>query len=237
MGQGAQGRGLQPFGPDIWIAAGDPVSVLGFAYPTRMAVMRLPGGGLVIWSPVALTEDLRASVAALGPVQHIVAPNTLHHLFIGDWARGFPAAKVHAAPGLRAKRADLAFDSDLGDAPHADWAGALEQAVIRGNAITTEVVFFHAASGTALFTDLLQSYPDDWFSGWRRAVARLDRMLEQPPAVPRKFRLAFTDRRAARAGIARVLGWPIERVLMAHGTPVTQDARAYLRSAFGWLTG
>ena len=105
------------------------------------------------------------------------------------------------------------------------------------NAIAPEVVLFHRASGTVLFTDLLQQMPRGWYRGWRALVAGLDGMTGPEPAVPRKFRLAFTDRRAARAGIARVLGWPIERVLMAHGTPVTQDARAYLRSAFGWLTG
>ena len=64
---------LKPFGPDIWIAEGPVVSAyLGFRYPTRMAVIRLPNaeggdGGLFIWSPVALTDELRAAVEALGP--------------------------------------------------------------------------------------------------------------------------------------------------------------------------
>ena len=40
-----------------------------------------------------------------------------------------------------------------------------------GNAITTEVVFFHARSGTVLFTDLVQQLPAHWFSGWRALVA------------------------------------------------------------------
>ncbi len=30
---------------------------------------------------------------------------------------------------------------------------------MRGNVITTEVVFFHVRSGTVLFTDLLQQLP------------------------------------------------------------------------------
>jgi hypothetical protein len=53
---------LTSFGPDIWISEGATVAVAGFQYPTRMAVMRLPGGGLFIWSPTRLSEDLRREV-------------------------------------------------------------------------------------------------------------------------------------------------------------------------------
>jgi len=51
--------------------------------------------------------------------------------------------------------------------------------------------------------------------------------------VPRKFRVAFVNRRAARDSLKQILAWPAEKVLMAHGTPIEQDARAYLRRAFG----
>jgi hypothetical protein len=107
---------------------------------------------------------------------------------------------------------------------------------MHGNIITTEVVFFHAKSGTVLFTDLIQQLPVNLISGWRAVVAKLDLMVEREPSVPRKFRYAFTNRRAARESLEHVLAWPAEKVLMAHGTPVEKDARAYLSRAFGWLT-
>jgi hypothetical protein len=228
---------LQQFGPGIWIADGtDLVAALGFHYPTRMAVIRLDNGDLVIWSPTALTEALRAAVDALGTVRHLVAPNALHHVFIGDWKGAWPGALLYAPPGLRAKRKDLAFDADLGDAPMPSWDGAIDQ-VMLANAIATEIVFFHRESGTVLFTDLLQQLPAGWFSGWRALIAKWDLMTGPEPAVPRKFRLAFTNRKAARAAVQRILAWPAEKVLMAHGTPVTKDARAFLARAFRWLTG
>jgi hypothetical protein len=62
-------------------------------------------------------------------------------------------------------------------------------------------------------------------------------MVGPEPSVPRKFRMAFANRRAARDSLECILAWPAEKVLMAHGTPVETDARAYLRRAFGWLTG
>lgn len=224
-----------PFGPDIWISDGGIVDVAGFRYPTRMAVMKLPGGGLFVWSPTALSEDLKREVDALGPVGCIIAPNSLHHLSIPAWKAAYPSAKLFAAPGLRKRRADIVFNDDLGDAPAPAWAGCIDQVIVRGNAITAEVVFFHRPSNTVLFTDLLQHFPKGWFSGWRGLIAKLDRMTASEPEVPQKFRVAFTDRKSARAALVRILAWPAEKVLMAHGAPVTTDGAAFLRRAFRWL--
>lgn len=227
---------IEAFADGLWLADGPVVQGAGgFRYPTRMALVRLADGGLFVWSPVALDDTLRAEVDALGPVTHIVAPNSLHHLFIADWAAAWPEARVHAAPGLAKTRPGLTFHATLGDTPDPAWAGTLDQAIMQGNAITTEAVFFHRPSGTVIVTDLIQHLPDDWFSGWRRLIAKWDRMTGPEPAVPRKFRLAFTNRKAARAARDRLLAWPAERLVMAHGAPVTEDAAGLIRRAFAWL--
>jgi hypothetical protein len=227
---------LREFGRDIWLADGPSVAVAGFHYPTRMAIIRSPDGSLFVWSPVQLTDSLRSAVDAIGRVRHIVAPNSLHHLFLGEWKRAYPGARLYAPPGLRKKRSDIGFDADLADAPSPDWAGAIDQVLVRGNLVTTEAVFFHTTSGTVFFADLLQQIPGHMASGWRAVVARLDLMVGPEPSVPRKFRLAFINRGAARESLARILAWPAERVVMAHGTPVEADAPAFLRRAFAWLT-
>jgi hypothetical protein len=136
---------------------------------------------------------------------------------------------------LRPRRADLDFDGDLGDTPSPEWGQDLDQVVVRGNAITTEVVFFHRRSGSVLFTDLIQQFRPGWFTGWRALVARLDLMVGAEPSVPRKFRVAFVDRKAARTALRRILEWPSNKVLMAHGVPVEDDARAFIARAFRWL--
>ena len=226
---------LQRFGPSIWISDGPEAVVAGFRYPTRMAVIRLSDGTLFIWSPVALSAPLRAAVDALGPVAHIVAPNALHHLHLGDWQAAYPAARLYAAPGLRAKRRDINFAAELGDTPPPDWATDIDQVAVRGNLITTEIVFFHHASATVLFTDLLQQFPPGWFGGWRALVARLDGMVGDEPRVPQKFRRAFVNRGAARVAIRRIIAWPAERLLAAHAPPVESGAQALVARAFAWL--
>ncbi|HWD29150.1 MAG TPA: DUF4336 domain-containing protein [Rhizomicrobium sp.] len=226
---------LQPFGEDIWLSEGSLAEVAGFRYPTRMAVIRLARDELFIWSPIALDDASRAEVAALGNVRYIVAPNSLHHLHIAQWQRAFPDAEAWAPPGLREKRKDIAFSGDLGDTPAPQWSTGIDQVAVPGNRITTEIVFFHSASRTVLFTDLIQHFEPGWFKGWRALVARLDLMTAPEPQVPRKFRVAFTDRKAARAALRRILAWPAEKVVMAHGAPVEQDGQAFLARTFGWL--
>ena len=228
---------LKSFGPEIWIVDGSQVSTGGFHYGTRVAVIRLSAGDLFIWSPVRLTEELRSQIDALGEVRHLVPPNSLHHLFVDDWRSAYPKASIYAPPRLRKKRKDIDFAGDLGNEPAAAWAGDIDQAVVPGCLITDEVVFFHRRSATVIFTDLIQQFPPGWFGGWREIVARLDLMVGGEPAVPRKFRSTFVNRRAARAALARIQAWPAEKVLMAHGTPVTRDGRAFIGRAFQWLTG
>ena len=228
-------QNLQPFGPEIWIADGPMASFYGFPYSTRMAVIRLSDGGLFVWSPVALSTALRAAVDALGPVRYLVSPNALHHLFLAEWTSAYPEARLYASPRLRRKRRDLSFNAELGDAPESAWAGDIDQVVLHGSFALTEIVFFHRHSRTALFADLIQNFPRGWFKGWRGVVARLGGIVAPHPSAPSDWRSSFVNRRAARAALARVLAWPIERVVIAHGVLPTAGGAAFVRRAFTWL--
>ena len=225
---------LHPFAPGLYVAEGPTVSFFSFAYPTRMAIVILPDG-LFAWSPIALTPELRREVDALGEVRWLVSPNKLHHLFLGEWKAAYPRARLYAPPGLRRKRKDLAFDADLGDAPDPAWAAEIDQVVVHGSFYLTKAIFFHRASGTAIVGDLIQSFPRDWFHGWRGVLARWGGIVAPSVGPPSDWRSSFLNRRAARAALARILAWPIERVLIAHGTPATSDGAAFIRRGFAWL--
>ena len=228
---------LQSFGPNIWLSDGAVVEALGFQLPTRMVVIRLPGDDLLVWSPTAFSENLRRQIDTFGSVRHLIAPNSLHHLFLQEWQEAYPQATLYAAPGLRERRRDLQIDVELTGQRLEAWSGEVDYVVVRGNRITTEAVFFHTRSRTALFTDLLQQYPPGWFRGWRASVARLNLIKGHEPAVPRTFRLAFTDRNAGRESLRQIMAWPSENVVIAHGAPVRHNGKASIAHAFLWLTG
>src|SRR3569623_96789 len=88
------GTMLEQVDEALWIAEGAIVSFFGAPYPTRSVIARLRTGELWIWSPVELTESLRAQVNGLGPVRHLVSPNKLHHLYLHDWKAAYPDAQL-----------------------------------------------------------------------------------------------------------------------------------------------
>lgn len=227
---------LKSFGDEIWTVDGPQIkAAAGFHYPTRMIIIRLADQSLFVWSPIEQTPELREAVNGIGEVRYLIAPNSLHHTYLMDWHHAYPLAKIYAAPGLLAKRKDIRFDGVLADTPNPEWAEQIDQVVMDGNAITKEVVFFHPKSSTVIFTDLLQQMPTDFYSGWRKFVAKLDLMTDDRPQVPRKFRLAFTKKDLARQALKKIQSWPAEQVLMAHGIPVEKDGKAFIDRAFAWL--
>ena len=144
---------------------------------------------------------------------------------------------IENSPRLRRKRQDLSFDAELSDTPEPGWAADIEQVVLRGSFALTEVVFFHRGTHTALFADLIQNFPRDWFKGWRGIVVRFGGIVAPNPGAPRDWRASFLNRRATRVALDRILAWPIERVVIAHGELPTADGAMFVRRAFAWLLG
>jgi hypothetical protein len=227
---------LKPFADELWIADGPVVPFLRvFPYPTRMAVVRLPNHELWVWSPIALETQLAREVEALGTVRHLVAPNKLHHLFLPEWRARFPEARLYGAPGLAAKRPDLAFDAELGDAPDPSWQDAFEQCVVRGSAFMDEVVFLHRASRTALVCDLVQRMDPSQARGPRGWLLRMWGLVGEDGGTPREWRASFRKRDAARAALEQMRGWRAERLVIAHGMCAEADADRVLGRALGWM--
>lgn len=226
---------LTAFGQDFYFVDGPAVSFHGFPYPTRMAIVRLTSGKTWVWSPIELTEELADAVDAVGPVAHIVSPNKLHHLALPAWKSRWPAASLHAPPGLARKMKGFRFDAELGDEADRRWSVDIDQVVFRGSFAMEEVVFFHRASRTAIFGDLIQRFPDSAVSGWKGMLMRLDDLVGPQGSTPREWRLSFLSREAARAARQKVLGWNPEQLLIAHGECVCGGATRVIEEALRWI--
>ena len=222
---------MRPLAADLWVAE-SPLRFLGLEVGARMTVIRLAGGGLLVHSPIAASAGLVAEVCALGPVAHLVAPNRLHHLFVGEWKRAFPEASLWVAPGLERKRPDLAITGVLGDAPERGWGDTVDQVCVAGVPWMNEVVFFHRPSATLVASDLAFNVGPS-SPPLTRTVFRASGIYGR--LSPTAFeRLLVRDRAAFRRSLERILAWPFERVVVAHGEVSERDGKAQLARGYAW---
>jgi hypothetical protein len=222
---------LRQLAEDLWVAE-RPQRFYGLPVGTRMTVIRLPGGRLLLHSPVALDAGLRAQLDGLGQVRYAVAPNRVHHLYAGDVATVYPGTRLWVGPGLERKRPDLAFEALLGDEPPAEWRDQVGQVFFRGRPYENEVVFFHRPSRTLILCDLAFNF------GPRSALPTrvLMGLLRSTGFGPSKLDpLLIRDRAAARESLERILAWDFDRVVVAHGDVLEHGGREALRSGYAWL--
>jgi hypothetical protein len=223
---------LRELAADIWIAE-RPQRFYGLEVGTRMTVMRLAGGNLLLHSPVVLDPELSAALDAIGRVRFAVAPNRVHHLYAGKVAEVYPDARLWVAPGLGRKRPDLAFAAVLGDEAPAEWKGEVDQVFFRGRPYENEVVFLHRASRTLIMCDLAFNFGPRAATPTRLLMKLLRSYGRFGPSTLDPW--LIRDRGAARQSLERILAWDFERVVVAHGEVLESGGRAALRQGYSWL--
>jgi hypothetical protein len=225
---------LRELVPNLVWTKDHPVRLAGARFLTRMTVMRLDGG-VCLHSPVEIDAATRSAIQRLGDVRAIIAPSTLHHLFVASAQRAFPAARSYAVEGLAKKRKDLHFDEVLGAQAPAFWSGQMDQVVI-GNRVMREVDFFHQASRTLVAVDLVENFRPQTpgTNAALRFSMRLFGMWGRPRPAP-ELRLFTRDRKAARLALERVLAWDFDRAVIAHGELLDRHPHEAIREAWRWV--
>ncbi len=211
-----------------------------YSYTHRAVVIRLNDDSLFILSPIQFTPDIRADIDQLGVVKYVVSPNHLHHLYMGDWSRAYPDAKLYASPRLASKRKDLTFYKTLStDTPEPEWSGQIDQCIFgSGNGWFDEIVFFHRASRTVVFTDMIMDFNEAIFSSISRVTTQWNQMYRH---TPRGAQLAHIfDRASLRDSLKTVRAWEPEYAIVAHSPWLCVEGKKQvvdlLDSAFDWLT-
>lgn len=230
---------LKPVADDLWIVDSGPLRIFGIGLPLRMTVIRLPGGDLLLHSPTQFTEGLKRELGAVGRIRHLIAPDVAHWTFLKAWQRACPDAITWAAPGLRergqVRRSGVRLDRDLTDEAPPEWAGEIEQAVVRGLGFT-EVDFLHKATRTLVMTDLIINLELQKLPVLARPALRLARMVAPDgEAAPYLRLIVGLKRNEASLAMSRLLSRHPERVIFAHGSWFERDGEAAARRSLRWL--
>jgi Domain of unknown function (DUF4336) len=145
------------------------------AVNVRMTVTKLSTGGLLVYNPIAPTDECVAFVRALGePVKYILLGTAAyeHKIFVSPFNRKFPKADVYVAPQQYAFPLPLPLPLlgifSKGTLRHDDagapWATDFEQKILAAPkfavaGLYTEAALFHKASRTVLVTDAVVQIP------------------------------------------------------------------------------
>jgi len=212
-----------------------PLRFAGMDIFGRMTLIRLNSGDLWVHDPFKIDAKLKSDIDQLGPVKFILAPGNFHHLFVSDFQQHYPNAETFLCPGLDKKRPDLKFDWILGNLPDHRWQTEINQVVIHGTKIISEVAFLHRESKTLILVDLLENIGDDyphntnlWLKFWWKVVFK---MWNNPKAAP-EYQMGWGDKKIVKECLQTILSWDFERIILAHGNLVEANAKAILTKAW-----
>ena len=228
---------LQQFATNIWIADGPNVRDFGFLFTTRMVIVKLSDGSLWISSPVSVPFNTLQRITELGSVRYLVAATPRHVWRLEAWHKLFPEAHLWAARRtlFTLDKAHLPLSSILGESPDQEWVEDLDQVAFKGNPLIEEVIFFHKQSRTVMLDDLIQIHPPVKGKVFRNAIFKLEGVTAPNGGVGLDMRLSFTKRTLARQSLEKVLSWDFDKLIIAHGTCIEKDAKAFVERAFRWL--
>ena len=217
----------------------------------------MSSGALAVFSPTALTAEVRESVNGLGGnVAYLAALDFEHHVFLGEWHKAFPSAKVLGPEGLAEKRATqkneaVPFHSAFTESNKSSMA--IDEAFDRdfeyeyvGGHGNKELVFNFKPERTMIEADLMFNLPaTEQYSrsGAKATDGFLTRlfggiMSTTGDAVWQKRFLWYVASSKARpsfdGSIQRIAKWDFDRIIPCHGDVIETGGKAVFNKVFAW---
>ncbi|KAL9043648.1 MAG: hypothetical protein Q9214_003172 [Letrouitia sp. 1 TL-2023] len=220
--------------------------------------VRLQSGALAVISPTALTPEVRSTIDSLGgQVSYLAAPDFEHHIYISEWARAFPAAKILGVEGLPEKRekspetAGTKFTHVFTAANRAtlkvddEFDREFDYEYVPSHA-NKELVFCHRPDKTLIQADLFFNLPANeqyskttekatdglatrFFTGFQNTVGK---------ATWQKrfiwYVASSANRKDFAESVRKIEGWDFDRIVPCHGDVIEQGGKGVFRKVLEW---
>ena len=215
---------LQELDEGILTVTGTITMPLG-NFPRRMTVVRLTGGGTVVYSAVALQEADMSRIESLGPPTFMVVPGSHHRLDAGIWKRRYPAITVVAPPGARADVEEVVSvdaTSDVFDDPDVRFI------IVRGTGQREAALMVTRSGDKTLVTNDVIAHVAHPEGLGAKVMARLMGFGVKHPQVPGVIqRMVVEDKRALAAQFRE---WSsdehLRRIIVSHGDIIHEPQEA-----------
>ncbi|KAF2456321.1 hypothetical protein BDY21DRAFT_346781 [Lineolata rhizophorae] len=222
----------------------------------RGTLVKLPSGGVAVFSPVALTPEVRETVSGMGPVKYIAALDVEHHIFLGPWHEAYPDAKVIGMEGLPEKRAKqkneevpfaVVFPSkDKGSVKvDEDFDTAFDYEFVASHA-NKELVFNYKPERTLIEADLLFNLPaKEQFSKSKdsptagiltKLFTALNGTSGSGGAQKRFIWYAISsgDRTGFSKSVSKIASWDFDRIIPCHGDVIETGGKGIFEKIMQW---
>lgn len=220
--------------PSLWTVDHD-FHVMGIPMTTRMTLARIHDDQWAAISPVPLTDTDLQKINDSAKVRYIIAPNNFHHLFINNAKRYWPDAEVYTPASLIKKRPDLTGSTLIDDQTTQPWSDTLTPLRIHGSDAIEEFVFFHQESSTLVVTDICFNIIDP--QGFKLKLFTLLSGTRGGLKTSRIMKLLYRNKSSLKQSVEKITQWPFDRLIVAHGDVVEQNAATEFKASFGWLFG
>lgn len=204
-----------------------PLRAFAIDFRRYVTLLRLADGRLVIHSTGPFTPEDVAAIRRFGKPSWMVEATLMHDTHARAARAAFPELP-YLVPSDLTKISGVPIQPL--DPPPVDWAPEIEVLKIGGLRKTNEHAFFHRASRTLVLADLLFHVPEE-ARGWPRFFARHIMQLPRLPGISAFFRLLIRDQVAFTLSMQRILEWDFEQIVVGHGEPIQNDAKAIFTQA------
>jgi hypothetical protein len=224
----------------------------------RGTIVKLSTGSLAVFSPVALTPEVKSKVSSLGSVKYLVAPDIEHHIFLKPWATEYPAAEVIGMEGLPEKREQDPDDKgvkfthvfsagnkrDIKISPEFDAEFEYEYIHAHQN---KELVFVHKPSRTPIEADVIFNLPaTEQYSrsGVSATAGTLTKnfgsiMNTRGNAIWQQrlvwYGAGSSDRKSFADSVKLIKTWDFDRLIPCHGDVIETGGKTVFNTITKWF--
>ncbi|KAG1769346.1 hypothetical protein EDD22DRAFT_948953 [Suillus occidentalis] len=220
---------------DVWIFS-RPFARLGiFPMGGRSTAIKLRQGGVWVLASTPLTQDTRNKIDELGEVKYIIGADAVHHLFLGEFKRAYPNAKLIGVEDAIKNMSDksLQFDGLWGrDPPGTNYGfeDEIKHCYFSGFR-NKDVAFLHMPSKSLIEADLLLNLPAN--EQYSKSSSSAHGNIKPDSWIQRAIIKGITiNAEAMRRDATTVANWDFDRIIPCHGDVIETDGNKMWRALY-----
>ncbi|KAF8956292.1 hypothetical protein BDZ97DRAFT_1958631 [Flammula alnicola] len=206
----------------------------------RSTAIQLQNGGVWILASTPLDTETKTKIDELGVVKYIIGADAVHHLFLGDFKKAYPEAKLIAPEDAitRHDDKDLLFDGAWGrDPPNTKYGFEDDVSqILLYRFQNKDIAFLHKPSKSLLEADLIFNLASvkEQYSKTKEPPNFLGLGRFGPSSwVHSRFTWSLgTDKDAMRRDAKTVAGWDFDRIIPCHGDVIETNGKQAWHDAF-----